>query len=160
MARSAKILSGLLQDCENKSFNECIEKAKLLESFSANARDIRPECSQQTSYKVIENKGSKKVPATYVCIRCGQRAKHYVNDCYALNLKCNKCRKTGHLAKCCKSFAHSLHEVSEVTPGNATTTPVDVPMQHSGAQLYEQHEVGVADSSCESCQRNVNSFLQ
>lgn len=157
--RSANILSVLLQDCENKSFNECVEKAKLFATFSADAQDIRPCGNHQTSYKVIEHRpkpaGMKKVPATYVCIRCGQRAKHYVNDCYALNLKCSKCGKTGHLARCCKSSAHSLNAVSELPPGDVATASGEGATQHSEAERYGQHDVGAV-----CCQRSANSFLQ
>ncbi|XP_068237075.1 uncharacterized protein [Palaemon carinicauda] len=124
--RSASILSGLLQDCENKSFNECVEKAKLLTTFSADAQDIKLECNHHTSYKVTEHraKGIKKVPTSYICIRCGQQANHFTNDCFAMKLKCMKCQKTGHLARCCKSTAKSLHAVSEAAPRDAVTSRV------------------------------------
>lgn len=157
--RSANILSGLLQDCENKSFNECVEKAKLLATFSADAQDIKPSCNHQASYKVFEHrpKGMKKIPATYVCIRCGQKAKHFVKDCYAINLKCSKCRKIGHIAKCCKSNAHSSYAVAE----DMATTSGDVATQHRGEEGYEHPEASVsADDSCECSPRDVISFLK
>ncbi|XP_068205136.1 uncharacterized protein [Palaemon carinicauda] len=138
--RSASILSGLLQDCENKSFNECVEKAKLLATFSADAQDIKPECNHHTSYKVTEHraKGIKKVPTSYICIRCGQQANHFANDCFTMKLKCRKCQKTGRLARCCKSTAKSLHTVSEPTPRDAATTQRDVATQHKGMARYDQ----------------------
>ena len=46
---------------------------------------------------------TKKVPADYVCVRCGTKARHFVTDCFALNLECRKCSKVGHIAKVCKS---------------------------------------------------------
>ena len=176
--RSANILSGLLQDCENKSFNECVEKAKLLATFSADAQDIKPDCSYQTSYKASEYRarGIKKVPTTYVCIRCGQQAKHFANECYALKLKCNRCRKTGHIARCCKSFAYSAHAIAEEntgavsverTPGDVVATPGDMAetwgdmaVQHKKTPCYEEKGGhSKADDICDCCRLNVNSFL-
>ncbi|XP_068238471.1 uncharacterized protein [Palaemon carinicauda] len=150
--RSASILSGLLQDCESKSLIECAEKAKLLATFSADAQDIKPECNHHTSYKVTEHsaKGIKKVPTSYICIRCGQQANHFANDCFAMKLKCMKCQKTGHLARCCKSTAKSLHAISEATPRDAATTQGDVATQHKGMARCDQMDDDKVDFEIDS----------
>ena len=102
--RSSYILSGLLQDCENKSFNDCVEKAKMLESFTADAQDIKPEMKAHSNFKITDDRSSRNnVSSSYVCIRCGARARHLAKDCFALKLKCKKCSKIGHIAKVCKS---------------------------------------------------------
>lgn len=112
---SGKILSGLLQDCESKTFNECVEKAKLLEQICADAQDIKPE--QVPNYKVDRyegnaNKGDNAVPGNYVCVRCGSKAKHLARNCFAINLTCNICSKKGHIARACKSKMSKSHAIS------------------------------------------------
>ena len=98
---SSTVLSGVLQECESKTFNECIEKAKLLEQLTFDAQDIRPR-DDNMSFR-IGNSNDTAVPDSYVCIRCGKKGHHYARHCYAINLKCNKCSKKGHLARVCKS---------------------------------------------------------
>ena len=106
---SAKLISTLLQECETKTFNQCVERAKLIEQLAHDAADMKPEAKflqfkvdkQQSASKL--NRSSEKVPDSYICIRCGARAKHLAQKCFALKLKCNLCTKIGHLAKVCKS---------------------------------------------------------
>ena len=38
--RSSAILSNLITECENKTFNECVERAKFVESVALDAQDI------------------------------------------------------------------------------------------------------------------------
>ena len=115
--RSTTVLTALLQKCESKTFNECVEFAKLFEQLTSDARDIHSDIQSATasrSYKVTQQsstKNQKKVPANYVCIRCGEKAKHFATACFAINLQCKLCSKLGHLAKVCKSSKgkHRVH---------------------------------------------------
>ena len=124
---SSKILSGLLQDCETKSFNECVEKAKLLEQITFDAQDIKLDPNTHHSFKVSESSSkSASVSSSYICIRCGAKGKHLVNNCFAINLDCNKCGKKGHIARVCKSV-HKIHNMQcnmdENLAGNRHHTP-------------------------------------
>lgn len=132
---SNKLISNLLQDCEGKSFNDCIERAKTLVQLSNDAEDMKPEEKMQSSNRVdcnYNNKSSankssknknknnsssysssKKVSNDYVCIRCGTRGKHLANDCFAIDMTCNKCSKKGHLAKVCKSSGSRIQIIND-----------------------------------------------
>lgn len=122
--RANTIITGLLQDCEaddTKSFNDCIEKAKMLEQLTHDAQDIKPDTSFKVSASYSGSGRGVAVPNHYTCIRCGTKAKHYAKDCFAIKLTCNICHKQGHLAKVCKSKnfnhnnsrAHMIHESGE-----------------------------------------------
>jgi len=114
--RNSVILSGLLPDCEGKNFNDCVEKAKLLEQVTADAQDIKLDPNSTKSYKV-----SMTVPNNYICVRCGSKAKHFSKNCYALKLTCNSCKKKGHISKVCKSKFSKAHAVGDgcvATPDN------------------------------------------
>lgn len=117
--RSPKLIRVLITECEQKKFSECVARAKVLEQVTQDVQDINPGEKVQSSFKIerVTNKdgyhrknhdhgsvsSKKTVPSTYKCIRCGSKAKHFVTDCYALKLKCNKCRKPGHIAQACKT---------------------------------------------------------
>ena len=88
---SATVLSAVLEKCENKTFNECVEHFKLVEQIASDARDIKYEgTTTSTTYKVtskhnnVTNKPQSIVPASYICIRCGTKAKHFASKCYAI----------------------------------------------------------------------------
>ena len=98
--KSTKLLASLIPDCEDKTFVQCVTKAKNLEQVMIDVDDIHPEQKVHDSYRVEVN---KRVPNDYVCFRCSARGKHFVDKCFALKLSCNRCRKTGHVAKACKS---------------------------------------------------------
>lgn len=103
--RSNKILGGLIQDCEDRTFNQCVEKAKMLEAFSADAQDIGSADTifNLTGFNKLGTNRSSNVPADYVCIRCTARGRHFVKNCFALKLTCNRCNRKGHIRKACKS---------------------------------------------------------
>jgi len=114
--RSSFIVSASLQDCDSKSFNECVNKAKLQEQLAQDAQDIRPFNTILTTNRVqssstsTNNNSASKVPSNYKCVRCGSVAKHFANKCFALNLKSHNCGKVGHTAKACKSKSNnSVH---------------------------------------------------
>ena len=114
--RSNSIMSLLLQDCEGKSFDECVEKAKLFEQISVDAQSMSQE--PQNTFKIVSSNESgastsvSTVPDNYVCIRCGAKSKHFARNCYALNIECRKCSKQGHIAKVCKSRSPLLGDSS------------------------------------------------
>ena len=108
--RCSKILSSLLQDCEKKTFNEVVEKSKLLEQIRIDAEDIKSDPrGNNTTYK-IKNESVKLGP-NYVCIRCTTRGKHLASECFALKLTCNSCKKEGHISRACKS--KKVHNVND-----------------------------------------------
>lgn len=111
--RSSTILGAILPECENKTFNECVEKAKVLEQFTSDAQDIKLDTKLPFNNKVATSSTSpylaKSIPDTYVCIRCTARAKHLAKNCFAISLHCKKCGKVGHIARACKSFVFTAH---------------------------------------------------
>ena len=108
------MLTTVLQKCENKTFNQCVEHAKLIEQLSSDAQDMKSDMTTH-SYKVT-TRNTEKVPANYVCIRCGAKAKHLAKNCFATKLQCNNCKKMGHLSKVCKKSVKS-HLVSSCDNG-------------------------------------------
>ena len=133
--RSGAIVTGLLPDCERKTFNECVEKAKFLEQLSSDAQDIQFEPKMHSNYKLVsssdESVSKSKIPASYICIRCGSKAKHRASQCYAKNMKCNKCSKIGHLGKVCKSAKYRSHAVFDEEQFNREQA--DVELQHTSS---------------------------
>lgn len=106
--RSSKIMQHLMTECENKTFNDVIEKAKMFEQVSQDVEDIKPRDYSTNkvmpaSSKEIPTSTAKSVSNNYICIRCGTKAKHFANECFALKLKCNSCGKIGHIGKACRS---------------------------------------------------------
>ena len=104
---SSTIMTKLLQECENKKFNDCVEKAKILEQYTNDAIDIKQEIKQHSSFKLntksYNKKKGNKVPFNYVCIRCTDKGKHFQNDCFAIDMECDKCGRIGHIKKACLS---------------------------------------------------------
>ena len=119
--RTRTIVSGLITDCEankSKSFNDVVQKAKLLNQISHDLQDIRndsPNKSLQVN-KLSSNfkkSSEKKVPDNYTCIRCGTKG-HFAKDCSALDKICVKCNVKGHLGRVCKSTKQKTsNKVSE-----------------------------------------------
>lgn len=115
--KSTKVVSTLITECENKNFQECIQRAKVLEQVSIDIEDIHPAVKIHNTYNIEKKSGhssnnnynkknsysTKKVPNNYVCIRCGTKASHFADKCFAMKKTCNKCNRTGHLSKVCKS---------------------------------------------------------
>lgn len=127
---SSTIVHALLQDCEDKSFNDCVEKAKLIEQLTSDTQDIHePVRNSSTSYQVASSSYSAtnaNIPKNYVCIRCGSKRQHLAHNCFARKLKCKLCKKIGHLQKVCKSrnsYSNELHE--DVDSVSEDETPSD-----------------------------------
>ena len=141
--RDTAILSTLLQECDkdNKiTFQNVVEKAKVVEQLKLDALSIKGDNSVPLpTYKV--KKASNSKPAhDYRCHRCGSLGKHFVNECWALKLKCNLCHTIGHIARAClqkkkiksiqdqeedfKYEENSSYEDRSVTPGEETRISV------------------------------------
>ena len=121
--RNVKIMSRLIHEAETKTFHEMIEKAKILEQLQLDIADINPtaktyETNSIQNSKQRQNSASSgqsgrssprsknkqsHISANYVCYRCGASGTHAVKDCPAINSKCNKCHRSGHLSKVCRS---------------------------------------------------------
>ena len=97
--RSRSILSGLITDCEankNKTFNDVVVKAKLLNQISHDLQYIRNESSNKPMHvnklNNFKNSSEDKVPYNYVFIRCGTKAKHLARNCFALEFRTDLCK--------------------------------------------------------------------
>ena len=177
---SAKLISVLLQECETKSFHECVDRAKLIEQLAHDAADMKPDSSfvqfkvekhySASEFNTTSKSREKVVPENYVCIRCGARAKHLAHKCFALKMECHKCRKEGHLAKVCKSSTiHAVYSKGEDSPlGGAVrrvegtgqpTTSQEAPMMTSQGSAMTSRGLMTQDcrngsSQCVSCCHN------
>ena len=140
--KSSSIVGGLLQDCEtqeNKSFNDCVSKAKLLEQISLDTLDLR---SDSHVHKVDNRQEySNKVPNNYTCIRCGVKSIHFANKCPIIKKICSKCNKVGHLARMCRSKISTNHVIASYQPSThdvdlATEAPTAATNQRSGEDVH------------------------
>lgn len=132
---SHKLIQSLIAECENKSFQESVDRAKILLQFSQDADDIHPSGTAfvHASNRVARastgssgNDASTEVPENYTCIRCGTKSKHFAHQCFALKKKCLKCQKMGHIARACKG-----KKVEETTPANYV---------HVGSHVHAEEE--------------------
>lgn len=160
---SNKLISNLLHECENKSFNECVERAKTLEQLAHDAADMKPE-EKSVAYKInnYNNKNSSpKVSDDYICIRCGSAGKHRADKCFALKLKCNKCSKKGHLSKVCKSKVsrvNTLAEGGDNEPAGESELRGNFPAQGRHLSLSsEGHNHAHGQTCCNGAVRHCNS---
>ena len=129
---SPAILSSVLQTTDKQTFEETVQRAKLVQQVKADTISIQnsrqnsvhhtedpdefPHSSDASLYKIH----SKSVPVGYVCIRCGTKGKHFHDKCFALELICNNCEKKGHIAKACKSkpISQQSHRQVKTSTGN------------------------------------------
>ena len=130
---STPVLSTVLQTADSMTFNEAIDKAKLVHQIRQDAVSIQLPSSIHIAEEVegtsevhkLKSSGRRSqriVPSNYICARCGQKASHFVEKCFALSLQCRNCGKMGHLAKVCRArqTRRSVYEVQE--DGNAIHT--------------------------------------
>lgn len=122
--RSSKVIRNLMTECETKKFQECVERAKILEQVTQDLEDINPSARDHATHKIDRAKVNTKqnteryadqvktVPNNYVCIRCGTKGKHFANKCSAISKICNSCGKTGHYSKACRSKKKSTDDKS------------------------------------------------
>ena len=123
--KSSSIVGGLLQDCEikeDKSFNDCVSKAKLLEQISVDTHYL----GSDTHVHKVENRQdyNNPVPNNYTCIRCGSKSSHFANKCPVIKKTCLKCGKVGHLAKMCRSKNNTNHVISSYQHSNVEADEV------------------------------------
>lgn len=118
---SGPILRAVLQACEDKTFNECVNLAKLSEQTMMDAQDMKNEATQSSTERVHTTISKNSVPENYTCIRCGAKRKHFASDCFALKKKCNFCKKFGHLEKVCKGKQRRSHAVQDTGHDNDDT---------------------------------------
>ena len=119
---NAAILSSLIQVCDQLSFRETVERAKLLDTFrqdvdsirsSRNPRALTAYSTNDSDYCDCANKVSvkKTIPKDYLCYRCDSTGIHFSHDCFAKHRRCHLWNKEGHLAKICqKTKANSLSD--------------------------------------------------
>ena len=156
--RSTKLLQTLITECENKTFHECVERAKLLEQVTIDVEDINPASNpvnshlfkmspgfQKKSYfnKFKINSSNSKPPQSYKCIRCGKQGNHFAHNCYALKKTCNICSKTGHLSHVCKSRKRSTtnksHHLYDISIDNIKE-PTVIPELHRDVHDAQQRK--------------------
>ena len=117
--KSVKMISTLISECDDKKFNEIVDRAKIIEQIKLDVEDIAPNSvseAKPATYKIsspaaVKNKNTSqprnnnnsRVSNKYRCYRCGTAGKHHASQCYALNKTCTKCNKSGHLASVCKT---------------------------------------------------------
>lgn len=100
---SQHIMASLLQKADSLSFNETLSRAKMLQQIRDDTEVIQ-NYDRTASVQVLQNSSQISLPDNYVCYRCGSIAKHNVNECYAINMTCNHCKKVGHLKNMCKQL--------------------------------------------------------
>ena len=151
------VLKGLIKDnSESKSFKECVEKAKLIQQLATDAIDIRPEMARSQTFKVSPvSNTTKKIKAGYVCFRCGAKAEHFVNECFAINMMCKKCGKIGHLAKVCR--ARNIHSLEQSTDDVTNQLANQRPFIDEGNVFANQYHGnnGWAQVAATNQQRNI-----
>ena len=160
---SSAVLRAVLQDCEDKTFNDCVDKAKLIEQLTSDAQDIKlePKPLNSPAYKLSSSTNSTKLHNNYVCIRCGAKKKHLASQCYALKLTCNSCKKTGHLSKMCRTKKSQVHSLTgdETSGSSGATSPA---AEHScddnrGVGNAAFHVDAVRGVAAECCHGNNSS---
>lgn len=173
----APVLTAVLQSCEKKTFNECVEHAKLIQRVRKDASSMQSDFCSRTPVNVHKTADSKTVPADYVCIRCKTQGKHFAHKCFALNLLCKNCNKVGHIAKACRrpaQFGHAarmtsaprnnLLDESEATEGLATCHASSDDHSPSFSPAHRLHGGTTHPSSnlspCCSQHHNCPSFVQ
>ena len=111
---SSQILSTVLQSADKLSFSEAVEKAKMLQQVREDAVHLQNIPHHTTRvHATAESDGElpvhrlqhSKLPLGYICMRCGAKNAHYVDQCYAKSLECRSCHKIGHIASVCRATA-------------------------------------------------------
>lgn len=154
--QSSKIIEILITQGEEKSFEECVARAKTLVQISADVEDINTDRAgrwrvhlNKQHYSRTDPKKSfyrknysmddknARINDSYVCVRCTAKGKHFAKECFALNMKCNKCSKIGHLARACKSKSqwrsnrtNYINEQGYQTPPEEIDQEEFVPVRH------------------------------
>lgn len=101
---STAVITTILQDSDDLTFDETVARAKAITQLRQDTSMLQQPVHNIEDKADVNVVKEAAVPHSYVCIRCLERGKHRAQDCYAINLKCRACLKTGHVAKACRSL--------------------------------------------------------
>ena len=108
----------MINEGGEQKFSEYVIKTKLLEQVTQDVQDMNPAEKVHPQNKVFPSRSEhgknksfakgagaarKSIPINYKSIRCGAANKHLVEDCFAINVTCNK---KGHISKACRNVKH------------------------------------------------------
>jgi phage FluMu protein Com len=139
--RSTKLIRVLITTCEEETFEQTVKRAKQHEQIAADVEDInseqpggrvylnkqqsRPRYNKENySHQYRKDNMPQQIHGNYVCIRCTGKGKHLAKDCFALKMKCNKCKKMGHIAKACRSKTYTGNRTNYIDE-NGYITPAE-----------------------------------
>jgi hypothetical protein len=60
--QSTKLVASLLVECENKIFQECVERAKIVEQVTKDVEELNPSVANTANYKLKTTHGSSPKP--------------------------------------------------------------------------------------------------
>lgn len=103
---SVELRKKILQSGDSITLDTIIQDANTLESVTRQLDEFGTKNPESTINKVhtrknTYNKSGAGKSKESKCFRCGND--HIGKQCPALSVKCNKCGKTGHYARCCKT---------------------------------------------------------
>ena len=168
--QSSAILSAVLQTTDTQSFEETVQRAKTAQQLKSDAISIQhgrsaavlciegSDSSESSGDDTLNSLRSNPVPASYVCIRCGAKGKHFHNKCFALNLFCNKCGKKGHIAKMCKSSASATSSNSSRSSTVRQNRTCHATTEIAPDQMQRCHISPIPSGCC--CQQHTVSSLR
>ena len=125
--QDVRIKRSLMAQGDKLDFKKALEIAQAMELADKHAREIaapgtatsKPvhqvhvDKRKQTKSQSQTNSKAKGAGARKPCYRCGKN-EHNPNKCWARNLQCNKCHRTGHIAAVCHSKAKKTGQVNAV----------------------------------------------
>lgn len=106
--RSPQIMSTLLQKADSLSFNESLQKAKLIQQVMDDTKIINTYDGRSNDIYSVQRTTATQVTDSYKCYRCGALGKHHITNCFAIHLVCNHCKKVGHIRKVCRQLKKQL----------------------------------------------------
>lgn len=124
-SNSAPVLSTIMESADSMTFEESVEKAKLIQQIREDTAVMQRPANIHVSTTSIQdttelNQVTRKVPENYKCARCGQVSSHFVDQCFAISLTCRLCKKFGHIAKVCRSSRRSNNNLHQVNHQEST----------------------------------------
>ena len=128
----------LLTKSPPPKFEDALALAQAFESAERNAKDMQPSPTPVTVHAVNKRRGNQHSRTD--CYRCG--GKHSPNDCRFKDVTCHFCKKTGHIAKVCRSKAKRGHHGSQAgsTGGRGNSRRTHQISEHDGASQTETQD--------------------